>query len=233
VHLVLICLYLIATPAEAVIDPDRPTGGHIVTVLEDLDPPDQPKNPPQDVSLSDKSGPVGPIIDHGGNEISGDALVVPDAMVNDSTEFATFDHLAFAPTQPGKGSGIGSGTDSGGTDFGPIGKQTPPSIEKEEVIPEPDFIAVEEEPQFDMNELHDLVKYPELAQKNRIEGRVVVQVFVDKLGRPAKVQIAESSNRLFDAAAMEAVQKTRFTPAIQNKTPIGVWVAIPIVFTLE
>jgi protein TonB len=232
VHLALICLYLIATPGVALNDPNRPDTVDLRFKI--LKPPpsvDKPKTPPA-VAPPSGTGTPGPSVSQGGNQVAGLTVVVPDAMVDDSTEFATLDHLGIAPTQPGKGSGIGNGIDSDGTDFGPIGKQTPQHIEKEPEIPEPDFVAVEKEPEFDMNELHGLVNYPEMARKNGIEGKVVVQVFVDKLGRPAKVQIAESSNRLFDPAAMEAVQKTHFTPAIQNQTPIGVWVTIPIVFSL-
>jgi TonB family protein len=232
VHLVLICLYLITTPAGAVDDPGRPVVDYRFKILNPPARPDQPKPPL--VTPPVDPGIVGPDISRGGNEVSGDAIVVPDAMVDDSIKFATSDHLGSASTQPGDGPGFGGGSDSGGTGSRLAVTLSPASIEKEQEIPEePDFVAYEEEPQFDMNELHDLVKYPELARKNRIEGRVTVQVFVDKMGRPAKVRIAQSSNKLFDGAALEAVQKTRFTPAIQNKTPIGVWVTIPIVFTLE
>jgi TonB family protein len=239
VHLALICLYLIVTPAGAVNDPDRPTGGPIVTVLEDFDPPVKPKAPPQippkgpqfwDPAFSgSRSG-------RGGKNVFGDMLAVPDEMVDDSLQkISTLDHLGVALAQPRGDSEFGGGPDNGGTDLGLMGKQTLPRVENE---PDPSedpgiFVAVEEEPQFDMNELHDLVKYPEMAQRNRIEGKVTVQVFVDKMGRPAKVQIAESSNRLFDPAAIEAVQGTRFTPARQNGTPVGVWVTIPIVFTIR
>ena len=39
-------------------------------------------------------------------------------------------------------------------------------------------------------------------------------------------------NTGLDEAAMEAIRQTRFKPAKQRDRPVGVWISIPVHFTL-
>lgn len=56
--------------------------------------------------------------------------------------------------------------------------------------------------------------YPELARRMGYEGRVGLRIRVSAEGRPAQVEVAESSrHEILDAAAVEAVRQWRFTPA--------------------
>jgi TonB family protein len=171
------------------------------------------------------------------DEMAGKAIGVADELVNDSLDFAPLDRIAITLAQPNDspgGGGLGNG-DSNGS-FGAGGPVSIPAKSRENVdeIPSPtDFVEVEKEPVFDMDELYRRIHYPEMARKNGIEGKVVVQVYVDKTGRPVRTQIAMSDNKLLEDAAVNAIMQVRFTPAIQNQIPIGVWVAIPVVFSLK
>lgn len=75
------------------------------------------------------------------------------------------------------------------------------------------------------------VEYPDSALEAGISGTVVVQAFIDRDGIVKEVFPRESIPGL-DEAAMDAVKKTRFRPAKKNGMPVGVWIYIPIHFTI-
>lgn len=76
-------------------------------------------------------------------------------------------------------------------------------------------------------------KYPDLAIRSRVEGKVVVWVVVDKKGKVAKAQVWSSSgNALLDEAAVDAARQCLYKPAIQNGQPVPCPVSYRIEFTL-
>lgn len=77
------------------------------------------------------------------------------------------------------------------------------------------------------------VVYPPIAQEAGIEGRILVQAFIDKKGRVKETSILQGlPGTGLDEAAIAAIRKTRFKPAKQRETPIGVWISIPVNFKL-
>ncbi|HWU75438.1 MAG TPA: energy transducer TonB [Rhodanobacter sp.] len=59
--------------------------------------------------------------------------------------------------------------------------------------------------------------YPPGAVRSHQEGWVVVSFIVDAEGRPRDVKVVESQpRRIFDRAAMEAIERYRFTPAMKD-----------------
>lgn len=77
-------------------------------------------------------------------------------------------------------------------------------------------------------------KYPEIAQEAGIEGLVVVNVYIDKKGRVKETSIRKGiPNTGLNEAAVEAIRKTRFTPAMQRDMAVGVWISIPVKFRLK
>jgi protein TonB len=104
-------------------------------------------------------------------------------------------------------------------------------IEEEPAIDE--FIAVEKEPQVDLVALQKSIEYPEMARKAGIEGQVIVRVLVGKDGKPKKAVVQYTDSKMLDKAAVKAVMKQVFTPAIQNGRAITCWVSIPIKFKLR
>ncbi len=76
--------------------------------------------------------------------------------------------------------------------------------------------------------------YPDIAQEAGIEGQVLVQCFIDKTGRVKETIVLKGiPNTGLDEAAVDALRKTRFRPAKQRETKVGVWITIPINFKLQ
>ncbi len=76
--------------------------------------------------------------------------------------------------------------------------------------------------------------YPPAARKRRQEGLVVLRVLVDVVGRPAAVEVQDSSGfPLLDSAARDAVRQTQFRPHLENGVARPVLVLIPIEFGLR
>jgi TonB family protein len=90
-----------------------------------------------------------------------------------------------------------------------------------------------EDPEFDIDDLHARIHYPEEARKANIEGKVMVQVFIDTTGKPGKHKILTPVNPLLEEAAVKAIMETKFTPARVGKRCIGCWVVIPVIFKLH
>ena len=145
---------------------------------------------------------------------------VPDAEVSPEQTIATQQELskiAGPVTQTGGGNGDSIGVSLGDLKVG------------DDEAP-PDFVPVEKEPQI----VKQVVpKYPELAQRAGIEGRVIVKIWVDKDGKPHKAVILKSDAEIFNGPAQDAAMQYRFTPAIMNKGPVAVWVVIPFTFKLK
>ena len=77
-------------------------------------------------------------------------------------------------------------------------------------------------------------RYPLLARRNGVEGRVNLKVLVTRDGRAAQVQVQDSSGSpALDNAALEAVKNWQFVPARRGQEPLEAWVIVPIIFKLE
>ncbi|MFQ5769165.1 MAG: energy transducer TonB [bacterium] len=78
------------------------------------------------------------------------------------------------------------------------------------------------------------LKYPEIARKAGIEGRVIVQVLVSEKGEVVKTRIMKTLGHSgCDEAAVNAIKSVKWKPALQRDKPVKVWVAIPVIFKLK
>ena len=76
--------------------------------------------------------------------------------------------------------------------------------------------------------------YPDLAQEAGVEGQVIVQCFIDKQGKVKETIILKGVPKTgLNESAITALRKTRFRPAEQRQKKVGVWITIPIHFTLQ
>jgi|RhiMetdeSRZDD1v2_1073273.scaffolds.fasta_scaffold00217_17 protein TonB len=141
---------------------------------------------------------------------------VPDIEAPD-TKFATQNEMNEALQAITMGDLQGSGNDSLVVQAGDNG-------------PSPDdFVAVEEEPRLLRIEPP---QYPQLAREAGVEGTVVVRALVGKDGKVKKT-ILISGNPILADAAMACGRTAVFTPAMQQKKPVEVWIQLPIEFTLK
>ncbi len=78
------------------------------------------------------------------------------------------------------------------------------------------------------------LKYPEIARKAGIEGRVIVQVLVSEKGQVIDTRVIKSLGHSgCDDAAVHAIRSVKWKPALQRDKPVKVWVAIPVIFRLK
>lgn len=75
--------------------------------------------------------------------------------------------------------------------------------------------------------------YPEAAKEQRISGKVFLVVDVAADGSVAKAEVERSEPAgVFDEAALEAVEKWKFTPAMKDGKPVASRVRVPIAFVI-
>lgn len=74
--------------------------------------------------------------------------------------------------------------------------------------------------------------YPASALRKGESGVVLLNVSVDPQGRPTRVRVAQrSGSRALDRAAIEAVQRWHFQPAMAAGQPVAGQVQVPIEFS--
>jgi protein TonB len=153
-------------------------------------------------------------------------IPVPEEQAT-STTIASQEQMPFAGTEGD--TGLGDTTGLGGVDWGALDGGD--IIIEEEVMPSPDdFVFVEEQPVLVESQTPD---YPALARQAGIEGTVIVRALVGKDGRVHDTIIGSGVSQILDEAAMNAARRFVFKPAIQNRNPVAVWVAIPFKFSLK
>ncbi len=106
---------------------------------------------------------------------------------------------------------------------------------KEEQI----FVAVEQPAEFPggqpalMKWLNNNIRYPEAAQQNDIQGRVVVNFVVEKDGSIANVKIAKGVDKDLDREAIRVVKKMpRWQPGKNNGVAVRSYFNLPVTFRL-
>ncbi len=91
-------------------------------------------------------------------------------------------------------------------------------------------VGIQPEPLSDINRG---VIYPQEAQKAGIGGHVSLSARISAEGRLEKIAIWESSDKMFEDAAINAILNCKFKPAILKGKPIRSWFNFPIVFQLK
>ena len=77
-------------------------------------------------------------------------------------------------------------------------------------------------------------RYPYLSRSREEEGRVILQVYVNKKGRASRIETIQSSGHSrLDKAARKAVINWTFIPALEDGNPTTGIVQVPISFVLK
>ena len=76
--------------------------------------------------------------------------------------------------------------------------------------------------------------YPAGSRRDGEQGTGMFKVLVDEKGRPLDVQVLKSTGfpRL-DTAALEAIRKWVFSPAMQNGQGVQSWTRVQVAFQLQ
>ncbi len=108
----------------------------------------------------------------------------------------------------------------------PAQQQT--KVEESTPAPMP-FVAIESQPEVIKREP---AHYPEIAIKMGLQGRVYVEVSIDAQGKPIQAKVVKSASDIFNEAAIEAVMKYTYKPAMLSTGPISSKMTIPIDFRM-
>lgn len=205
IHFVLIGSYYAAALLR---EEEPPTVTVRIMKLSELGPPPSIANantpPPIQVSAPQAKPTIGA------------PVPVPDAEVSPEQTIATQQEMSnqVAPVAEGTGNE-------------PV--QVQQDIKIEDDTPPADFVPVEKEPVV-VKKVEP--KYPELAMRAGLEGKVWVKIWVDKEGKPKQVVVLKSDAEIFNEPAIEAAKQFLFTPAYMNNGPVAVWVSVPFKFKL-
>ena len=134
---------------------------------------------------------------------------------------------------------IDSDIDGYNYDFDAIGDgngELPSDLVVAEDVKEPgfrDWVDLDNEPRpINMDDLVNLIGYPQMAKEAEIEGKVTLRVFCDKFGHYIKHVVIKDPHPLLTKAVTDNIHNLQMTPGIQAGKPINVWVTVPIDFNL-
>ena len=108
----------------------------------------------------------------------------------------------------------------------------PPTPPKSEETQDDFFVVVEQMPQLigGVASLQKKVRYPEMARRAAIEGRVTIQFIVNEQGKVENPRVIRGIGGGCDEEALKAVMTARFKPGMQRGRPVRVQYSLPIVF---
>jgi protein TonB len=140
----------------------------------------------------------------------GTPVPVPEAQAPEQT-IATQQEIAQSITPVGLGSS---------------GKDSLVIAATEDLPSEGEFVYYEDEP---VPITQPPPNYPDYAREAQVQGQVILHVLVGKDGRVKNVKVIRSV-KMLDEAAVDAIKRWVFKPALSNNKPVAVWVEVPINF---
>jgi protein TonB len=90
-------------------------------------------------------------------------------------------------------------------------------------------------PQFDERLITQALVYPPIALRSGIEGRVILELFIDRTGRVQRITVLQENppGRGFGDAAVKAFEGQRCSPAEANGEPVSVRYRYPVAFRIR
>lgn len=97
------------------------------------------------------------------------------------------------------------------------------------------FVVVENMPELigGLAALQKNIRYPEMARKAGIEGRVIVQFIVNEKGEVENPRVIRGIGGGCDEEALRAVSNALFKPGRQRGNPVRVQYSLPVIFKLQ
>lgn len=114
--------------------------------------------------------------------------------------------------------------------FAPTLDLPPPPQDEEEDF----FVVIEDMPELigGLSSIQQNIRYPEMARRAGIEGRVYVQFIVNEQGEVEDPHIIRGIGEGADEEAIRVVKLAKFRPGKENGQPVRVQYSLPIVFQL-
>ncbi len=109
-----------------------------------------------------------------------------------------------------------------------------PPLPTEPEEPTQVFVIVEEMPELigGLAALQREIRYPVIAKKAGIEGRVMLQFIIDEQGRVSESKVVRGIGGGCEEEALRAFQTMRFRPGKQRGKPVKVKMSLPVTFRL-
>ncbi|MDH4212122.1 MAG: energy transducer TonB [candidate division WOR-3 bacterium] len=101
---------------------------------------------------------------------------------------------------------------------------------------EPQVIEPDTYKYHEVDEKPELLSIPKALYPKGQHGEfcdIVVEVLIDTSGDVLNARILKTAGTILDEPALEAARKAKFRPAKHDGKPVRVWIAIPIIFTLQ
>ncbi|MCH8960880.1 MAG: energy transducer TonB [Bacteroidetes bacterium] len=110
----------------------------------------------------------------------------------------------------------------------------PPPLPPEPEEPTQVFVVVEEMPELigGLAALLREIRYPVIAKRAGVEGRVIVQFIVDEQGRVGESKVVRGIGAGCDEEALRALHTRRFRPGKQRGKAVRVKMSLPVTFRL-
>jgi len=94
------------------------------------------------------------------------------------------------------------------------------------------FAEVMPEPEGGMASIIKKIKYPEIARKANLQGKVYVLAFIDEKGTCTQAKIVKGIGGGCDEAACEAIKASKFKPGKSGGASVKVKLSLPIEFRM-
>lgn len=97
------------------------------------------------------------------------------------------------------------------------------------------FVVVEQMPELigGLQAIQSKVRYPQLARRAGIEGRVTVKFIVNEQGEVEDPEVIRGIGGGLDEEALRVISEAKFKPGYQRGRPVRVQYSIPVVFRLS
>ena len=120
----------------------------------------------------------------------------------------------------------------------PMNLPPPPRPVQEEEDKEDDeqvFVVVEQMPELigGLESIQSKIRYPEMAKRAGISGRVIVQFVVNEKGEVVNPQVIRGIGGGCDEEALRVVKEAKFRPGNQRGRPVKVQYTVPVIFVLR
>lgn len=114
-------------------------------------------------------------------------------------------------------------------------------VAEEEIEEDQPFIKVEKMPMFQGGDLNTFrnwvqskVRYPQIAQENGVQGKVVLSFVVEKDGSLTNIEVLQSPDRsLADEAVRVLKTSPKWEPGQQRNQPVRVKYTLPVDFRIQ
>jgi len=100
------------------------------------------------------------------------------------------------------------------------------------IPPKDTMIFYDQEPVARVN-INSIIQYPEAAKRAGLEGTVLISALIGTDGAVEKIEVERSDYKMLEEAAVKAMAKVTFRPALQDSLPVRVWYTFPITFRLQ